>query len=138
VSNHAGADADILNFTAWTHALAPGELDAAVAAGEKAVASDPKSASHQQTLGAVLFRAGRFEEGLEHLMEAERIAQETEVVKVSPAYTWFFLAMTHQSEARYDEAKNWYDKAMQWTDKVMQQHDDGTARLLCCAPKPRR
>jgi len=37
---------------------------------------------------------------------------------LSPAYTWFFLAMAHHRLGHTAEAKKWLDKAAQWTDMV--------------------
>ena len=40
----------------------------------------------------------------------------------NPAYTWFFLAMTHHRLGHADEAKQWLDKARAETDNAL----DGT------------
>ena len=121
------------NLVAWACTLAPDALSdwaTAVALAEKAVQSDPKSAFYLNTLGAVLYRAGRFDEALARLSEADALVQEpSEASKSSPAYTWFFLAMTQHRLGHADEAKQWLDKAVAWTDKTFAEADQGTADL---------
>ena len=118
---------------AWACALAPDattDWATAVALAEKAVQSDPKSAMYLNTLGAVLYRAGRFDEALARLSEADALVQEpSEAIKSSPAYTWFFLAMTQHRLGHAEEAKQWLDKAVAWTDKTLAEADQGTADL---------
>ncbi|MHB9077773.1 MAG: tetratricopeptide repeat protein [Pirellulaceae bacterium] len=82
------------------------------------------------TLGAVLYRAGRFDEALVHLSEADALAQNpSKAHGMSPAHTWFFLAMTRQRLGHAEEAKQWLDKAVAWTDKIFAEADQGTADL---------
>ena len=127
------AQADDGHWIAWACTLAPDAITdwaTAIALAEKAVQSDPKSATYLNTSGAVLYRAGRFDEALARLSEAEPLVQEpSEAIKSPPAYTWFFLAMTQQRLGHAEEAKQWLDKAVTWTDKTLAEADQGTADL---------
>jgi tetratricopeptide (TPR) repeat protein len=78
---------------------------------ERAVELDPDSVFHLKNLGAVLYRSGRFDEALAKLNEAElRHNDPKHDGNSSPAYTWYFLAMTHQRLGHEDEARKWYEK----------------------------
>ena len=65
--------AEDAHWVAWAWPLhdATGDWPTAVALAEKAAKSDPKSASYLNTLGAVLYRAGQFDEAAKKLKEAE-------------------------------------------------------------------
>ena len=120
-------------WTAWTCALSPdgiGDWSKATALAEKAVKSDPKLLQYQTTFGAVLYRAGRFNEAVQRLSEADRLAKEpSEGQPTSPAYAWFFLAMAHHRIGHGDEAKKWLDRAVPWTDKTLHDEKQGTAAV---------
>ena len=124
---------DDANWVAWTCALAPDAIKdwpKTVALAEKAAKNDPKSASYLNTLGAVLYRAGRFDESLQRLTEADRVVKApSETLPSSPAYTWFFLAMAHHRLGHGEEAKKWFDKAAARTEKAIREADQGTEYL---------
>ena len=47
----------------------------------------------------------------------------------SAAYTWFFLALTHDRLGNVDEARQWYEKAAAWTSEVLAPaYKDGKAK----------
>ena len=69
--------------------------------------------------GAVLFRAGRFNDALEHLNKAAKLQ---DYKRSSPAYGWYFLAMTHHKLGHQAEAKQWFDKAVECTDNVLDEN----------------
>jgi len=79
--------------------------------GEKIVASDPKNGAYLNTLGAVLYRAGRFDEAAERLAEAETAYQATPDPSGSIIYSWLFLAMTHHHLGHTEPAREWLAKA---------------------------
>jgi WD40 repeat protein/tetratricopeptide (TPR) repeat protein len=107
--------ADNPQLIAWTCALAPG----AVADWSKPIAL-AESSQHVGTLGAVLFRAGRLEDAIRRLEEADRLVPNPrEDAPSSPAYVWFLLAMAHRRAGHADEAKIWFDKAARWTDEAL-------------------
>ena len=81
-------------------------------------------------LGRGALPRGRFDEALARLSEVEALVQEpSEASNSSPAYTWFFLAMTQHRLGHAEEAKQWLDKAVAWTDKIFAEADQGTADL---------
>ncbi|GAF88851.1 unnamed protein product, partial [marine sediment metagenome] len=84
----------------WTCSLAPDaieDLDQVVKLAERALESGDKTARNLNRLGAILYRAGRFEEAIEKLEEVVTIWEKQGRLPTipSPAYTWFFLAMAH-------------------------------------------
>ncbi len=68
--------------------------------------ADPDKVFHLKNLGAVFYRAGRFDEALARFDEAESLQGEPDAqANSSAAYTWFFLAMTHYRLGNVDEAR---------------------------------
>ncbi len=126
-------DSDAARWVAWACVLAPDAVDgfsSPVALAEKAVESDPKSVSYVNTHGAVLYRAGRVEEAIQRLTEADKLFEDADSnSKSSPAYTWYFLAMAHHANGQSEEADKWLDKAVKWTDEVFREHEEGASRL---------
>jgi tetratricopeptide (TPR) repeat protein len=116
-------DARVVHWIPWTCVLAPDALtDFArpVQLAEEVVKKNPGDPSYLDTLGGVLYRAGRLEEAIQRLTEAERLVAEPDgTAKSSPAYTWLFLAMAHQRTGQNEEAKKWFNKAVDYTDKVL-------------------
>ena len=114
-------DPTAANFVAWTCALAPDAIDdyePVLACATKAIEARPDSDQFLNTLGAILYRAGRHGEAIERLMELDR-RQETAdgAVQSSPAYTWYFLAMAHQKAGNVEQAREYLNKANQSTDE---------------------
>jgi tetratricopeptide (TPR) repeat protein len=121
------------HWVAWACVLGPDAVDdfsAPIALAEKAVESEPKRVSYMNTLGAILFRAGRLEEAIQRLAEANKLLEDPDSSAMSsPAYTWYFLAMAHQANKQAEVAKKWLDKATEWTDKVVREDEEGTNPL---------
>jgi tetratricopeptide (TPR) repeat protein/roadblock/LC7 domain-containing protein len=125
-------DAQTAHFLAWTCAVGPDALTdfaPAIALAEKAIKVDANSAQFANSLGAILYRAGRFDEARQKLEETNRLASSGEQRASTPAYTWYFLAMTHHRLGHADEAKKWFDKAREETEKALKEHDTGAATL---------
>jgi tetratricopeptide (TPR) repeat protein len=109
-------DAAAAHRVAWTCVLAADAVEdfsRVVELAEFAIAKDSKADQSLTTLGAILHRAGRFDEAVEQLSElaakwerAEDIAPQT-----SPAYTWFFLAMAHHQLGNADESQRYFELA---------------------------
>jgi hypothetical protein len=75
---------------------------------EEAVSSDRKSAAYLETLGAALYRAGRYAAAAERLAEAVKLHG-----KGGTAWTKLFLAMAHHRAGHADDARRWlaeYDR----------------------------
>jgi Flp pilus assembly protein TadD len=96
-------DPDRANDVAWICVLArdavkdPGR---AVALAERAVASEPRNSHYLNTLGATLYRAGRFGEAVRRLSEAVEAQGREGIV-----WDWLFLAMSHQRLGHADQAR---------------------------------
>ena len=122
---------DEAGFAAWACALAPNavaDFDRPIQLAEKAVKLERVGRMWIQTHGALLYRAGRWEEALQRLCEAEEIlASQSESLRASPAYTWFFLAMVHHRLRHTQEAVTSFHKAVEWADEVTGQA--GKARV---------
>jgi len=108
-------DPNTANGAAWPCALAPGAVaDHArpLALAEQAVRSSPSYLS-LNTLGATLYRAGRFEVSAKRFNEAIK-AHGHEGTPVD----WLFLAMAHQRLGHAEEARKWLDRAGRWIDQA--------------------
>jgi WD40 repeat protein/Flp pilus assembly protein TadD len=106
------------NTIAWTCVLTPkavADLTRPVLLAEKAVASNPRDANSLNTLGAALYRAGRFEEAVRRLDEAIKARG-----KSGSVWDWIFLAMAHQRLEHAAEARRWLDKVVTFLDKNSQ------------------
>lgn len=112
-------DPDVLFYTAWTNAVAPGAVasyETPLLLAKRAVELRPQDGALQQSLGAVYYRAGRFAEAKTHLTAATKLP---EVISISVAYAWYFLAMTNQRLGQTEQAKSWLDKAAAYTTKAL-------------------
>lgn len=119
------------NFVAWTCVLAPDaveDYEPVVALSEKAVHAKPENDQYLNTLGAILYRAGRYDEAIERLTELDRRRETADgAVQSSPAYTWYFLAMAHQKAGNEDQAREYLNKANQSTDKTLDDEENPPA-----------
>lgn len=116
------------SFTAWTCALIPDSVDdysSVVTLAAKATSEKPNSDQFLNSHGAVLFCAGRYEEAIERLTELVNRREQSDIQpNSSPAYTWYFLAMTHHSLGHSREAQNWLNKANEWTEQALSNRDN--------------
>jgi serine/threonine protein kinase/WD40 repeat protein/tetratricopeptide (TPR) repeat protein len=106
-------DADF--WTTWTCLLAPdavADYAQPVLLAEKAVTTNPRGFRHLNTLGAVLYRAGRLEEAAKRFTEAKAAFRETPDPRNSIIYTWLFQAMTEHRLGHIQEAKALLAKAV--------------------------
>jgi WD40 repeat protein/tetratricopeptide (TPR) repeat protein/tRNA A-37 threonylcarbamoyl transferase component Bud32 len=110
-SAQAGGDLDNFNGAAWVcvygHDALP-DLAPAVALAEKAVAGS-KSYMNMNTLGSVLYRAGRWQEAVARLEEGMKLQGQG-----GNAWDWWFLAMAHHRLGHHREARKWRDRAAAW------------------------
>jgi len=111
LGRHGGvAGPETANSVAWTCALEPDlvtDSGAPVLLAEFAVknAWESEKALYLNTLGAALFRAGRFEESIRRLEEGiQRRGGE------SLPQDWVFLALAHHQLAHRPEALRWLDR----------------------------
>jgi tetratricopeptide (TPR) repeat protein len=121
-------NSEVAHWVAWTSVLAPDateEWDRLVKVGETAVRSGTQRHAFTTTLGAALYRAGRFREAIQRLDEASAAWEQaaSNPAMSSPAYTWFFLAMAHKRSGHPEEARRWLDKAIRWMEQETQRKD---------------
>jgi transposase len=102
-------DANQVSSAAWACVLGPdavADFEPVLHALERAIGPKP-DAGQLDTLGAVLYRPGRFEDAVKRLEEA--VARRD---KVGTAPDWLFLAMAHQRLGHADEARPWLKKGL--------------------------
>ena len=97
----------IAYYVAWRSAMAMSEepnLSETVRLAELAVngALEQQRAARLNTLGAALYRAGRFAEAVRRLEEGIQKRKGQSV-----AQDWVFLAMAHHRLGHHDEARRW-------------------------------
>jgi tetratricopeptide (TPR) repeat protein len=111
------------HFVAWAAVLSPGkpaDTEKLLCLCNKAVQASPDSHQFLNGHGAVLYRAGRYQEAVDKLTELnQRWGDPREGGRHSPAYTWYFLAMAHYRLSHSEAATTWLRKADDWTDKVL-------------------
>src|SRR5262249_59156798 len=90
---------------------------------EKAVADGPGSAADLRRLGALLYRAGQYEEAQRRLQEAARVrGQEPD------PRDWLLLAMAGQRLGRGEEGKTWLGKGVRRNRQARRGQTGGDAR----------
>jgi tetratricopeptide (TPR) repeat protein len=115
---------DIQRWVAWTCVLGPDaieDLTQSVKLAEWALESDPENDHYRNTLGAILYRAGRFEEAVEKLTKLANAREETGQYpqQTSPAYAWYFLAMAQHQLGNIDESLKYYNKAVKRAEQEL-------------------
>jgi hypothetical protein len=68
----------------------------------------------------VLYRAGRFEDAVKRLTEAEEAFKEAKSPRSSIVYNWLFQAMTEHRLGHAEEAKQWLAKAIKDIEQLPQ------------------
>jgi tetratricopeptide (TPR) repeat protein len=116
------------NNLAWIFALGPlpsADLVRPLQWSEKTVAGNPRAYQNFNTLGALLYRAGRYEESIRRLKEAIAVQGQGGTV-----HDWLFLTMAYHRLGKPDEARKWLDHAVKWIDKHMAAEvEDSTSPL---------
>ena len=110
---------------AWVCALgsdAVGDIELVVRLAETSLAADPDRPGRLTTLGAALYRAGRFDAAARYLKDAI----ENDSFGGTPA-TWFFLAMTEHRLGYKEQAHQLLDKTVEWMDRLTSQISKGSA-----------
>jgi tetratricopeptide (TPR) repeat protein len=104
------SDPNSMNTAAWFCTYVPdavADLAVPVQMAEKAVAgySPELKRLALNTLGAVLYRAGRIDEAIVRLDESVKASGGAGVPE-----NWAFLAMAHHTKGNDDEARRWLEK----------------------------
>jgi tetratricopeptide (TPR) repeat protein len=105
----------IADTVAGTCVLAPDALadfEQLVQLAER-VWGNPRNRAYLGTLGAALYRAGRFEAALARLSEAANMPSHKGTGRNS-----LFLAMAHQRLGHAEEAHKWLDRAVLWIEQA--------------------
>jgi tetratricopeptide (TPR) repeat protein len=113
-------DAETASFTAWSCALGPDALPdfaPALRLAEKALARGDQTARYHQAVGAIHYRAGRWQECVKHLHDTQAAANPEELT--SSAYWCYFLAMAEHRLGHKEESHRWLAKAVAQTDKEL-------------------
>jgi serine/threonine protein kinase/tetratricopeptide (TPR) repeat protein len=108
---------DVARSVVWTCVLAKeavNDPDQVVQMAEAAQRSDPQSSTFANVFGAALYRMGHFGEAVRHFHAAGEASRPvaTRTAALSPAYCWFFLAMSHHQLGQDEEARKWLAKAI--------------------------
>jgi tetratricopeptide (TPR) repeat protein len=82
-----------------------------IALAEQTVAKNPNNYTNRNNLGALLYRAGRWEEAVKRLAEVDATTKDANSARGSVAERWYFLAMAHYQLGHADEAGRWLRKA---------------------------
>nr|WP_315850942.1 tetratricopeptide repeat protein [Planctomyces sp. SH-PL62] len=109
------------NNLAWTCVLAPDAVaDPArvVSLAEAAVAARPGERACLGTLGAVLYRAGRYSDAVRRLEES--MAAEG---RGGTPFDWLFLAMAHHRLGHAEEARSWLDRSVRGIEQSADSRD---------------
>lgn len=112
-------------WAAWTLAVVPYHFenyDRAQGIAQHFSAAQPQQWFYAAIQGAVLFRAGQYQDATEWLLTADRLC-EPGTSYPPPPYIWNFLAMALQAVDQPDEARQWLQRAEQWTDEATRTHD---------------
>jgi WD40 repeat protein/tetratricopeptide (TPR) repeat protein/tRNA A-37 threonylcarbamoyl transferase component Bud32 len=144
---HAGSaeNSAITRRAVWVCVLRPDAVAKAdrprlVQLAEQALEMEPNNPDCLGTLGAALYRAGRFPAAIQRLNEAMAAAEKRptfhgkKAVKLDKppvefkegseppplrgtVFDWLFLAMAHEECGFHDEAQRWLDHAVRWMER---------------------
>jgi tetratricopeptide (TPR) repeat protein len=106
---------DSVHWTVWTCIQLPDGVDEwtkLVDWAEKVLAADPNDFVRLTTLGAVLYRAGRFDDAVRRLTEADAAFKKAKAPASTIAYTWLFRAMAEERLGHAGRAREWLARAV--------------------------
>jgi tetratricopeptide (TPR) repeat protein len=108
-------DPHVCNQIAWACSLGPGapETPVLISLAQRAAAESPPRPGRLNTLGAALYRAGRFEEAIRSLTEAVALRG-----KHFAPEDWLFLAMAERRFGRFAKAREWLAKYRAWNERA--------------------
>jgi serine/threonine protein kinase/tetratricopeptide (TPR) repeat protein len=125
----AGKDVPAANAAAWTAVLAPeaiGDPGRAITLAQKVVTTQPKNARYRTTLGAALYRAGKFDEAVRELNEARATWPDKE----GSRFDWLFLAMVYHRRGEEDKAREFLAKEANRAQRDVELSFDQRLELL--------
>jgi WD40 repeat protein/tetratricopeptide (TPR) repeat protein len=108
----------VANSVAWTCTLAPdavSDYGRCLQMARQALARRPWDYQLQNTLGALLCRAGQYEAAVKQLLAAVQAHGGG-----GAAWDWLFLALAQQGCGHPEEARKAWDRAVAWIDQAEQ------------------
>jgi tetratricopeptide (TPR) repeat protein len=104
------SDPNALNYAAWACTYVPNAVADLTIPVQMAEAADGGYPPNQKrfalnTLGAALYRAGRFEDAIARLDESVKASRGAGVPQ-----DWVYLAMAHHKKGYAEEARRWLEK----------------------------
>jgi WD40 repeat protein/tetratricopeptide (TPR) repeat protein len=102
------------NHCAWELANAPGsgrDLERALSLARRAVELAPSEGGYVNTLGVVLYRAGRYAESIDTL-ELSRTARRGQI----DGFDLFFQVMAHHRLNHLEQARSHFEQARSWME----------------------
>jgi tetratricopeptide (TPR) repeat protein len=116
-----GAEASALALVCGYAPVPPVDPARLVEWGQKAVAAQPERPWYHHALGLGYYRAGQFQEAVQHLNAANTSDWEWRGV------SWPVLAMAHHRLGNAAEARQWLMKARQWLDAATPKEEGAPA-----------
>lgn len=107
------------HFIVWSASLAPGLVDdyqALVSLARRGVGNDPDNQQYSNGFGAILMRAGKYDEAIGHLQKASAVGEDG---STSSSYTRYFQAMTEHHLGNSDAAVDLLDQANKSSDQEL-------------------
>jgi serine/threonine protein kinase/tetratricopeptide (TPR) repeat protein len=125
------ASPDSIGLTVWTCVQVPdavSDWNLLAQWAEKTLRAHPKGSIRLTALGAVMYRAGRLDEAVRHLNEAEAAFVKTNTRLGTIAYAWLFRAMAEQCLGHAMQAREWFDKAVREIEHPPPERGDALVR----------
>lgn len=123
------SEATTLDSAVWTCVLAPGSVDdygKVIALATKAVEIQPDSDLFRNSLGAILYRGGRYQEAASELTKVHEKLQarpERHSEGLSPAFNSYFAAMAYRALDNQVKADEFLKLANEEADRVLKKED---------------
>lgn len=119
--------ATTLDSAVWTCAMAPSAVEdygKVIALAKKALETQPESDLFRNSLGAILYRAGRFQESITELTRVRESLQSkpaTHSGEQSPAFTWYFTGLAYRSLGDNSKADEFLKLANEAANRELEQ-----------------
>jgi tetratricopeptide (TPR) repeat protein len=127
VAHFPRTNLDAMYWIAWACTLDPNALAdpaAPITIAEQAWATDPNDYRRLIAVGAVLYRAGRFQQAARWLAEAESACNPNKQARDEPAYALLFQTMNYYRLGQTEQAQQKLDHALRETDRPSPQESE--------------
>jgi tetratricopeptide (TPR) repeat protein len=122
-------DIEELHWANWTTLLIPGTIDHEerfLELTERLLQAKAEDKRFLLTRGAAFFRLGQFADAKRYLLRADKQPDDP---RTSPAYIWYFLAMTEHQLGNHDGAREQMDKATAYREEELRKDRDSPGAL---------